>query len=64
MILQVNTQTIDFATNGMMHTEGGWPKDISNAEDDQKLRYRKKIEKDESYVHSMLQLGAVSIIKK
>ena len=47
MILQVNTQTIDFATNGMMHTEGGWPKDISNAEDDQKLRYRKKIEKDD-----------------
>ncbi|XP_042881587.1 dynein axonemal intermediate chain 2-like, partial [Penaeus japonicus] len=55
--LQVNTETIDFASSGMNHTEGGWPKDVSTTEDDQKVRYRKKIEKDDVYIHSMLQLG-------
>ncbi|ROT75479.1 putative dynein intermediate chain 2, axonemal-like isoform X1, partial [Penaeus vannamei] len=56
----VNTETIDFASTGMNHTEGGWPKDVSTTEDDQKVRYRKKIEKDDVYIHSMLQLGQVS----
>ena len=44
----------------MHHVEGGWPKDVSSSEGDQKLRYRKKIEKDEYFIHSLLQLGAVS----
>lgn len=57
--MQVNTETIDFASTGMNHTEGGWPKDVSTTEDDQKVRYRKKIEKDDVYIHSMLQLGQV-----
>ncbi|XP_076046476.1 dynein intermediate chain 3, ciliary-like [Oratosquilla oratoria] len=55
---EVNTETIEFASSGMAHTEGGWPKDVSINEEDQKLRYRKKIEKDETYIHSVLQLGA------
>lgn len=42
----------------MNHTEGGWPKDVSLTEDDQKIRYKKKIEKDDNYIHAMLQLGA------
>nr|XP_027213979.1 dynein intermediate chain 3, ciliary-like [Penaeus vannamei] len=54
--MNVNTETIDFASTGMNHTEGGWPKDVSTTEDDQKVRYRKKIEKDDVYIHSMLQL--------
>ncbi|XP_042235047.1 dynein axonemal intermediate chain 2-like [Homarus americanus] len=55
---EVNTETIDFACAGMNHTEGGWPKDVSLTEDDQKIRYKKKIEKDDYYIHAMLQLGA------
>ncbi|XP_071535895.1 dynein axonemal intermediate chain 2-like [Panulirus ornatus] len=55
---EVNTETIDFASTGMNHTEGGWPKDVSITEDDQKIRYKKKIEKDDYYIHTMLQLGA------
>ncbi|XP_050721118.1 dynein axonemal intermediate chain 2-like [Eriocheir sinensis] len=55
---EVNTETIDFASSGMNHTEGGWPRDVSLTEDDQKIRYKKKIEKDDGYIHSMLQLGA------
>ncbi|XP_064099028.1 dynein intermediate chain 3, ciliary-like [Macrobrachium nipponense] len=55
---EVNTETIEFASTGMNHTEGGWPKDVSATEEDQKVRYRKKIEKDDNYIHSMLMLGS------
>ena len=30
--------------------EGGWPKDINPAENDQTMRFRKKIEKDDKWV--------------
>ncbi|CAL4152721.1 unnamed protein product, partial [Meganyctiphanes norvegica] len=54
---EVNTETIDFASVGMCHVEGGWPKDVSATEEDHKVRYRKKVEKDDTYIHAMLQLG-------
>ncbi|RXG60804.1 Dynein intermediate chain 3, ciliary, partial [Armadillidium vulgare] len=53
----VNTETIDFTSSGVRHVEGGWPKDVSASEEDQKLRFRKKIEKDEGFIHSVLQLS-------
>ena len=40
----------------MNHVEGGWPKDINPSENDQTMRFRKKIEKDDAYVHSVLGL--------
>ena len=43
----------------MNHTEGGWPKDINPAESDQTVRFRKKIEKDENYVNTVLGLCQV-----
>ncbi|XP_042887231.1 dynein axonemal intermediate chain 2-like [Penaeus japonicus] len=54
---EVNTETIDFANAGVNHTEGGWPRDMSMTDKDQKVRYRKKVEKDDVYIHSVLQLG-------
>ncbi|XP_037801977.1 dynein intermediate chain 3, ciliary-like [Penaeus monodon] len=54
---RVNTETIDFASTGVNHTEGGWPRDMSTTDKDQKVRYRKKVEKDDVYIHSVLQLG-------
>lgn len=45
----------------MNHTEGGWPKDLNFMDSEQTLRFRKKIEKDEMYTHSILQLLLVSI---
>ena len=33
-----------------MHTEGGWPKDVDSSDVEHKLRYRKKVEKDEEYM--------------
>ena len=43
----------------MNHFEGGWPKDINPAENDQTMRFRKKIEKDDGYINSVLSLCQV-----
>ncbi len=44
----------------MNHTEGGWPKDINSAEVEQTIRFRKKVEKDETYMQIIQDLGSVS----
>uniref|UniRef100_A0A8C5DDE6 Dynein, axonemal, intermediate chain 2b n=1 Tax=Gouania willdenowi TaxID=441366 RepID=A0A8C5DDE6_GOUWI len=56
---QVNTERFESDSKGMDHSEGGWPKDINPQEAEQTIRYRKKVEKDEGYVTSILQLGSV-----
>lgn len=48
----------------MNHSEGGWPKDINPAEIEQTMRFRKKVEKDESYINAVQSLGDVSISKR
>ncbi|KAG7205444.1 hypothetical protein KM043_007436 [Ampulex compressa] len=55
---EVNTNTATFKDVGMYHVEGGWPKDINTKDLEQTVRYRRKIEKDELYIHTMLQLLA------
>ena len=73
--IKVNTIRADFLSQGMNHAEGGWPKvrklkvfswnmfcscqDINPAENDQTMRFRKKIEKDENYVNTALGLCGV-----
>ena len=41
----------------MSHTEGGWPKDVDCTEAEHVIRYRRKVEKDEDYVRSVIGLG-------
>ena len=53
---EVNTQRAEFLSQGMNHIEGGWPKDINPSENDQTMRFRKKIEKDDNYVGTVLGL--------
>ncbi|XP_031694151.1 dynein intermediate chain 2, axonemal-like, partial [Anarrhichthys ocellatus] len=36
-----------------------WPKDVNPQEMEQTIRFRKKVEKDEIYINSILQLGSV-----
>ncbi|XP_066602906.1 dynein axonemal intermediate chain 2-like [Prorops nasuta] len=55
---EVNTTTATFKDSGMFHYEGGWPKDINTKDLEQTVRYRRKVEKDELYIHTMLQLLA------
>lgn len=46
----------------MNHVEGGWPKDVNPAEIEQTMRFRKKIEKDETYLNTIQNLGDVRSI--
>ena len=57
----MNTERAEYLSQGMNHTEGGWPKDINPTENDQTVRFRKKIEKDDSYVSSVLGLCGVRL---
>lgn len=54
---EANTERFETGVRGVNHTEGGWPKDINPNEVEQVTRYRKKVEKDEAYISSVLQLG-------
>lgn len=54
---ECNTQRAKYTSSYMNHTEGGWPKDININDEDAPRRYRRKIEKDESYAHTVLQLA-------
>lgn len=44
----------------MNHIEGGWPKDINMNDPEATQRYRRKIEKDDAYIHAVMNLGHVS----
>lgn len=49
----------EYSTSGINHIEGGWPKDINMNDPEATQRYRRKIEKDESYIHAVMHLGHV-----
>ncbi|KAF4084935.1 hypothetical protein AMELA_G00111730 [Ameiurus melas] len=55
---EVNTERFESETCGINHVEGGWPKDVNPQEMEQTIRYRKKVEKDENYVNTIMQLGS------
>lgn len=56
---QVNTERVEVETRGVNHVEGGWPKDINPQEMEQTARFRKKVEKEENYVNTIVHLGTV-----
>ena len=60
--LQVNTDCASTEPRGVYHKEGGWPRDVNPQDSDQTARYRKKIEKDEAYSHTVLHLGHVKFL--
>ncbi|XP_026316766.1 dynein intermediate chain 3, ciliary [Hyposmocoma kahamanoa] len=53
----VNSERAEYTTSGMNHIEGGWPKDINMNDPEATLRYRRKIEKDDAYIHAVMHLG-------
>ena len=44
-VASVNTKRLESASSGMIHAEGGWPKDVDYQEPSDVNRYRKKVEK-------------------
>ena len=53
----INTERQMFISSGMLHVEGGWPKDVDSTEKEQTTRYRKKVEKDEEYIRQIQLMG-------
>lgn len=56
----MNTDRYESESRGINHVEGGWPKDVNPQEMEQTIRFRKKVEKDESYINTIMHLGSVS----
>ena len=54
-----NTEVQEMSNTGVNHVEGGWPKEINPAELEQVTRFKKKIEKDESYTATILKLADI-----
>eukprot|EP00842_Homolaphlyctis_polyrhiza_P004768 jgi/Hompol1/5292/HPOL_001254-RA len=54
---EVNTESFSFTNRGILHTQGGWPKDVDANDVEHTIRYRKKIEKDEEYMRAIKALG-------
>lgn len=59
LFMQLNTACFESVGCGINHMEGGWPKDINPQDTEQTIRFRKKVEKDESYINSVLRLYSV-----
>ncbi|CRK89583.1 CLUMA_CG003276, isoform A [Clunio marinus] len=53
---EANTMSATFDKKGMFHTEGGWPKDVDISDIEQKIRYRRKLEKDDAYIKQLPQM--------
>ncbi|XP_072936986.1 dynein axonemal intermediate chain 2-like [Epargyreus clarus] len=53
----VNTIRAEYTTTGANHAEGGWPKDVNVVDPEATQRYRRKIEKDDSYIHCVMSLA-------
>jgi len=54
---EVNTERFEVSSVGVLHLEGGWPKDIDPMEAEHTIRFRKKVEKDEDYIAAIQGLG-------
>ncbi|CAD0205680.1 unnamed protein product [Chrysodeixis includens] len=49
----------EYTTTGANHTEGGWPKDVNINDPEATQRYRRKVEKDDAYIHCVTALSPV-----
>ncbi|XP_009870687.1 PREDICTED: dynein intermediate chain 2, axonemal, partial [Apaloderma vittatum] len=54
---EVNTENVKVESRGVNHVEGGWPKDLNPRDTEQTARFRKRVEKDEHYINTVLHLG-------
>lgn len=56
---EANTERFISNSQGVQHVQGGWPKDVDYKDMEHTSRYRKKIEKDDDYVKTILGLAEV-----
>lgn len=55
----VNTTRADYSNAGVNHVEGGWPKEVNINDEEQTKRYRRKVEREENFNHTIIHLGKV-----
>lgn len=61
--VQVNEETENDSEpvqHGINHVEGGWPKTINADDNEATSRYRKKVQKDACYQHTIMEIASVS----
>ena len=56
----VSTERFELKGEGVLHVDGGWPKDVDPNEAEQTIRYRKKVEKDEDFIKAIKNLAEVA----
>lgn len=52
----VETDNATFEDHGMFHYEGGWPKEVNMNDEEQTLRHRKKVERDDAWGEEVKEL--------
>lgn len=52
-----NTNEVLYSKHNINHEEGGWPKDVDYTEAEHTIRFRKKVEKDEDYIRTVVGLA-------
>uniref|UniRef100_A0A3P9LSI4 Uncharacterized protein n=1 Tax=Oryzias latipes TaxID=8090 RepID=A0A3P9LSI4_ORYLA len=57
---QVNTDQTELRSCGINHVEGGWPKEIDLQNLEHTSRFRKRKEREDSYINSITQLGSIT----
>lgn len=55
-----NTDRATYKSIGILHNEGGWPKDINIRDPEQMIRYKRKIEKDENYINQVMSVTKIT----
>mmetsp|Transcript_31809 Transcript_31809/g.69554 ORF Transcript_31809/g.69554 Transcript_31809/m.69554 type:complete len:576 (+) Transcript_31809:126-1853(+) len=58
----VNTARVQTKSRVMSHTEGGWPREVDASEAQDTLKWRKRLEKDPSFVGAVRQLTKQTIM--
>eukprot|EP00746_Dinoflagellata_sp_MGD_P124571 gnl/MRDRNA2_/MRDRNA2_59169_c0_seq2.p1 gnl/MRDRNA2_/MRDRNA2_59169_c0~~gnl/MRDRNA2_/MRDRNA2_59169_c0_seq2.p1 ORF type:complete len:574 (-),score=114.24 gnl/MRDRNA2_/MRDRNA2_59169_c0_seq2:23-1744(-) len=57
----VNTARVQTKNRGMLHEEGGWPKEIDSTEAQDTAKWRKRLEKDPNFVGIVRQLTGQTV---
>eukprot|EP00835_Amoeboradix_gromovi_P002217 NODE_121_length_18880_cov_0.205687.p2 type:complete len:505 gc:universal NODE_121_length_18880_cov_0.205687:3611-5125(+) len=56
-IHHVNTTKVEYSNKQVFHKEGGWPREIDYLDNEQTSRFKKKIEKDDSFIKAVVEMG-------
>ncbi|XP_017056277.1 dynein intermediate chain 3, ciliary [Drosophila ficusphila] len=52
----METENVTLDHRGMEHFEGGWPKEVNTNDEEQTMRHRKKVEREDSWGEQVLQI--------